>query len=85
MTHSPSSNQVVVTLEFLQAIASAQQALRDRARTLRETPEYQGDNAVGRTLRESAERDFQRADMLRGWCERQRIANRIPVEDIVYA
>lgn len=77
-------SMTAVTLELLQAVASAQEALRARTREVIHAPEYTGHNMTGRLLREGVERDLQKADLLRGWCERQRIAQRIPEEDIRY-
>jgi hypothetical protein len=84
MSETVSSEELVVTLELLQAAASAQAALRTRAVELKLLPEYAEFNFVGQILRERSERDLQRADLLRGWCERMRTAKKIPESEVRY-
>jgi len=79
-----STDPVTVTLEFLQALASAQQALRERTAEVKQSEHYLAENAAGRMLREGVERNLQRADLLRGWCERQRIAMKIDEDEVRY-
>lgn len=84
MSEVKTDDRVTVTLEFLQALASAQQALRERTAEVRQSEHYSANNAAGRMIREGVERSLQQADLLRGWCERQRIALKISEDEVRY-
>lgn len=74
--------RIVVTRQFVLAVADAARTLRREAAELEKNEEYALNNGVGRALRYAVESGRQNADMLAEWCKRHCGAAGLNTEDL---